>query len=278
MTGMAEWRDLPTQLDGLNLLHQMRHGGDVPVLLVHGIGPGTTGCANFRPLLNTLGPRFALHVIDLAGFGGSDCKLEPPFFDVQLWLAQIDQAIERIRQIRGRAPILIGNSVGGTLALKTAARRTDITQVVAISASAGPPASLYLRAFWTAPRDADGLVAAMQPMTAFEAAPDPALVQARMGQFLKGSYAEYYNAMLADPDECLREAALTQEEAAMLRADVTLVHGRLDRACPMPSRLADLLPDADVFLIGNCGHNVIYEHTARVLDAIRGAVNRTLPL
>jgi pimeloyl-ACP methyl ester carboxylesterase len=148
---------------------------------------------------------------------------------------------------------------------------------LAIGAPAGPPASPALRAFWTAPRDAAALAAVMRPMTSAAAAPDLALVQARLRPFLDGDYGDYFNAMLADPDFCLRAVALTGPEAARLRGAVTLMHGRDDRACPASAMLAELLPllpDADLTLLGACGHNVISERTADVIATIERLIER----
>jgi pimeloyl-ACP methyl ester carboxylesterase len=276
VNSLYEWQDLPMALDGVALSHCMR-AGDVPILMVHGIGPGTTGLANFGPLLDRLAPRFALHLIDLAGFGASGRKAKPPFFDVPFWLRQIELAIDRVVELHARPPLLIGNSVGAALALKAAAVWPGRMQVLAIGAPAGPPAPSALRAFWAAPRDADALATAMRPMTSAAAAPDPASVEARLRPFMHGDYGDYFNAMLADPDVCLRDVALTKSEAARLRCPVTLMHGRQDRACPVSAMLAELLPllpDADFMVLGDCGHNVISERTTDVIATIESLIER----
>ncbi len=270
MNGVSPWLSLDAELEGVRLSHRFR-AGEIPVLMVHGIGPGTTGRLNFVPLLDRLSPRFAVHLIDLAGFGASGRKTAPPFFDVAFWLRQIALAIDRIQHLYRRAPLLIGNSVGAALALKTAAARPDLKRVLAIGAPAAPPATAELRAFWTAPRDAESLAAAMRPMTGPAAPPGAALVAARLGPFTSGDYGAYFDAMLADPDACLDQAALRPDEAAAIGARVSLLHGRLDRACPVDAclaRLVPMLPDADITLLGGCGHNVIAERTAEVIAAI----------
>lgn len=276
MNAPREWQDLPTELDGIALSHRMR-AGDAPILMVHGIGPGTTGQANFGPLLGRLAPRFALHLIDLAGFGASGRKAKPPFFDVSFWLRQIERAIDHVVELHARPPLLIGNSVGAALALKAAAAWPGRLQVLGIGTPAGPPAPSALRAFWTAPRDAEALATAMRPMTSAAAAPDPALVESRLRPFASGEYGNYFNTMLADPDICLRAVALTKPEAAKLRGTVTLMHGRQDRACPVSTILAELLPllpNANVTLLGDCGHNVISERTTDVIATIESLIER----
>ena len=263
------WQTFSDELDGVSLFHEMR-AGDMPLLMVHGIGPGTTGRTNFGPLLERLSPRFALHVIDLAGFGASGRKPAPPFFDVGFWLRQIGAAIARVQEMYGRPPVLIGNSVGGALVLRSAARNPSISHVIAIGTPAVPEVTDALRGFWQAPREEAALADAMRPMTAQMETPPPALVSERYSVF-RDDYAAYFSAMLAEPEICLTETILTPGEAADIRAQVTLIHGREDRACraaPVLSTLLLMLPAADLVLLGGCGHNVVYERCEEVLATI----------
>jgi pimeloyl-ACP methyl ester carboxylesterase len=272
------WQNLSGSLDGISTFHEMRPGAR-PLLMVHGIGPGTTGHANFGPLIDRLSPHFALHLIDLAGFGASGRKTTQPFFDVPFWLRQIGQAITRILHMHGRLPVLIGNSVGGALVLKTAAANTDITRVMAIGAPVLPQVPAALRAFWQAPRDAAALAAAMRPMTAFMHDPPEQLVAARLKAF-GGDYPAYFSAMLSDPESCLAAAILTPAEATKIQAHVTLIHGRDDRACPAApvlSTLLPMLPAAELILLGRCGHNVVYEKCEEVLAAIERLEGTDIP-
>jgi pimeloyl-ACP methyl ester carboxylesterase len=263
------WRDLSDSLDGIGLFHEMRAGAQ-PLLMVHGIGPGTNGRVNFAPLLERLPRRFALHVIDLAGFGASGRKAAPPYFDVPFWLRQIGLAIARVRTEHGRPPTLIGNSVGAALVLKAAALHADVAHIIAIGAPALAEVPPALRRFWQAPRDAAALADAMRPMTAHMNEPPAHLVAERFRIF-EGSYPAYFDAMLADAQACLAGAILTAREAATIRARVTFLHGRQDRACPAESLISGLLPMlpyADLILLGHCGHNAISERCDDVLDAI----------
>jgi pimeloyl-ACP methyl ester carboxylesterase len=263
------WETFPDELDGVGLFHEMR-AGVVPLLMVHGVGPGTTGRTNFGPLLERLSPRFALHVIDLAGFGASGRKTAPPFFDVGFWQRQIGVAIARVVKLHRRPPVLIGNSVGGALVLKTAARHADIRRVIAIGTPVVPEVSDALRGFWQAPQDEAALADAMRPMTANMGTPPAAIVAARY-QVFDGDYGAYFSAMLAEPERCLADAVVTTEEAAGIHAHVTLIHGRDDRACPaapVVSTLLPMLPAADLILLGACGHNVIFERKEEVLGTI----------
>jgi pimeloyl-ACP methyl ester carboxylesterase len=262
-------------LDGVPLANRAR-GGDLPVLMVHGIGPGTTGWLNFSRLLDLLPSRFAVHLVDLAGFGLSGRLPSPPYFDVSFWLRQLDLAVDEIVAAHGRPPLLVGNSVGGALVLKLAARRRDVRQVLSIGVPWGDPTPA-LRAFWRAPRDLCALQTVLRPMTASQDVTDPAVLNARFEPFRDAGYAAYFSEMLEDPDACLRRTRLDAGEAAGIAADVTLVHGREDSAClaePVVSGLLPLLPGADMVLFGRCGHSVCTERPAEIAKLVNHLFER----
>ena len=274
ITAPGRWTELASSVGGLRFRHAAREGVGPSLLCIHGVGPGTTGQANFNPLLAVLPESVPVHLIDLIGFGASARKPAQPGFDVALWLDQIEAALDRI----GGPAILVGNSVGGALALKTAARRDDLQGVLALgAAAAGGGATAELKAFWRAPRDRDALAAAMAPMTGARSAPSPQLVAERWAAFSDPDYARWFDETLADPGACLSAAALTADEAAKIRTPSRILHGMLDRACP-PGPLAELviqrLPRADLTLLGGCGHNVIAERTADVVAAITQLTTR----
>lgn len=268
MAADGHWSERDAAVSDLRYRHLAREGAGPPLLLVHGIGPGTTGRANFDPLLAVLPLETPVHLIDLIGFGGSERKPEQPGFDVPLWLDQIGQVLDRI----GQPAILVGNSVGGALALKTAARRRDLHAVLAIGAPAAAMAPTpELEAFWRAPRDQDELARAMQPMTAAQLPPAPQLVMERWKAFSDAAYAAWFSETLSRPQDCLSAVALSPDEAARITAPVRILQGRLDRACPaqpMVDFVFEHLPQADLTLLGGSGHNLIAERTADVLAAI----------
>ena len=275
MSVRTGWFDLGTTLRGIPVAHQAR-AGDRPVLMVHGIGPGTTGFVNFAPIISRLSPRVAPHVIDLAGFGASGRLTRPPFFDVSFWLDQIDLAIARILDRHGRLPLLVGNSVGGALVLKIAARRRDLPRVIAIGAPASADPTPELRAFWTAPRTEAALAAALQPMTGAAMAPDSEIVRERLALFLTGDHGAYFAAMLDNPEACLAAVLLSEAELDRIETPVTLLHGDMDRACLLTATLAlrARLPHADLTVFGGAGHQLMSERTADIAALIEFLIEK----
>jgi len=276
VTEQAGWIELAPSLRGVSLSHRIR-AGQVPLLMVHGIGPGTNGDVNFSPLIARLSRRCAIHLIDLAGFGRSDRLPAPPFFDVPFWLDQIEQAIVQIIRMHQRTPLLIGNSVGGALSLRIAARRKDLPHIVAIGAPASAEATPELRAFWSVPQDADALAAAMRPMTGAALTPDADVVESRLAAFRSDAYRDYFATMLADPSHCLSQAILPEHEWQRVASPVTLLHGDRDRACPADATIAlqGRLEQADLMLLSGCGHNVMSERpdeTANLIEYLAGKI------
>ncbi len=278
MNTLPGWTQLETTVRGVPLAHRMREG-QVPVLMVHGIGPGSSGEVNFAPPIRHLSPHLAIHLIDLAGFGRSGRLPAPPFFDVAFWLEQIDAALARIATLHQRLPLLIGNSVGGALSLRIAARRRDLPQVVAIGAPAAATATPELRAFWAVPHDPAALAAALQPMTGAARPPDPDIVTRRLAPFLSGDYRDYFATMLADPDSCLQAVVLAASEARRIETRVALLHGDRDRASPVADTLAlrDHLPRADLTLFGGCGHDLMSERPADIANIIEFLARKVEP-
>lgn len=112
-------------------------GGALPVLLVHGFG----ACKeHWRRNLPALAGRRPVYAIDLVGFGASS---KPPSrledepedglalrYGIDLWA---DQVAAFVREVIGRPVQLVGNSIGGVVALAAAVRLgEDARQVILI--------------------------------------------------------------------------------------------------------------------------------------------------
>ena len=244
-------------------------GTGLPVLMIHGVGPGTSIQGNFGPVLEPLSQHFRILAMDLVGFGGSDRKSSPPFFDVELWLAQAAAMLEHLPD--GPCGVA-GHSMGGALALKLAARTPRITRVLTSSTvGAAYPVPPALDAFWSRPADRAQLRAAMADMVHDAAAVTDAMIEDRWKLLSTGDYLDYFAAMFAAPRQRWLDAGvLSDAEIAAIRADVMMLHGRDDKPCPADLTtlaLARKLPAADVRLFSRCGHNLPRERTADYVAA-----------
>ena len=97
------------------------------------------------------------------------------------------------------------------------------------------------------------------------------MIEDRWGLLESAGYAEYFGAMFAPPRQRYIDAGIVSpDELGRIEADVVMLHGRDDQPCPAAETtlvVAESLPQADVRLYGNCGHNLPRERTAVYLAA-----------
>lgn len=92
-----------------------------PLLLIHGFGASTD---HWQKNLAGLQGEFEVWAIDLLGFGRSEKPVLPEAlaYDPSLWCEQLAAFVE---QVIGRPAVLVGNSIGGYMALCTAAEHPN---------------------------------------------------------------------------------------------------------------------------------------------------------
>lgn len=242
-------------------------GKGFPILMIHGIGPGTSAMANFGTVLEPLGKMFHIFAMDLIGFGTSERRKQQPYFDFNLW---VDQGLAMIEQMPKRPIGVIGHSMGGAIALAIASRSDRVVKVMT-SCAVGAPYNITstLERFWSVPKDRESLREIMgQTMYS------PTLVTEQMvsdrWQYLNTvGYPEYVGELFFEPRQrFLDSAVLSDETLERIKAKVVMLHGRDDRPCPPELTTAVVsrkLPEADVHYLGRCGHNLPRERSADFL-------------
>ncbi|MBK19441.1 MAG: alpha/beta hydrolase [Rhodospirillaceae bacterium] len=251
-------------------VHYWEGGEGFPVLILHGVGPGTSIMGNFGPVLEPLAEHCHIFAADLIGFGDSGRKKAPPYFDVELW---VDQAVALIDEILPTGPCgIAGHSMGGALSLKTASR-CDRIQRILTSSTVGSqyPLNAALDGFWTLPDSKDSLRSGMEKMVGNPAALTEDMIDQRWELLQSEGYADYFGTMFDPPrQKYLDQGVLSEEELSAINAQIVMLHGRDDQPCPAGETtmaLAPSLPNADVYLLGSCGHNLPRERSADYLAA-----------
>ncbi|NKB19437.1 MAG: alpha/beta fold hydrolase [Alphaproteobacteria bacterium] len=254
-------------------VHYWEGGKGLPVLMLHGVGPGTSIVGNFGPVLEPLAEHCRIFAADLIGFGDSARKNATPYFDVDLW---VEQALTMIEEVLPSGSCgIAGHSLGGALALKTASR-SDRVKCVLTSSSVGSAYSLNdaLDEFWTLPDTPDALKASMMKMVGNPAALTDEMIDQRWELLQTDGYAAYFGEMFASPrQQYLDAAVLSPEELGNISAKVVMLHGRDDQPCPAMATtmtIAPSLPNADIQLFGQCGHNLPRERSG---DYLAAAIN-----
>jgi 4,5:9,10-diseco-3-hydroxy-5,9,17-trioxoandrosta-1(10),2-diene-4-oate hydrolase len=243
--------------------------GGVPVVLLHGGGPGASAWSNFGRNLPVFAARFRTLVIDQPGFGRSDKPLVTGnyfTFAAEAVAGLLDAlGIERVH--------LIGNSLGGGTAARFALRFPERADRLVLMA----PGGLGLNVF--APDPTEGIRRLME----FAAPPGPS--REKMAAFLAtmvfdqrlvtDELVEERYAIASAPDAiaamasmgasfydpAYAEDGLLWREAHRLRQRVLLLWGREDRVNPLDGALVALkqIRRAQLHVFGGCGHWVMLE-------------------
>jgi 2-hydroxymuconate-semialdehyde hydrolase len=257
-----------TRFEG-HKVHYWEGGSGFPILMLHGVGPGTSIVGNFGPALEPLTEKFHLFAMDLIGFGGSDRNRNKPFFDVELWVRQA----QALLALMPDGPIgVIGHSMGGAIALKLAGREERVAKVMtSCGVGTSYPITDALNAFWSVPQDRDDLSRTMRRMVYSADALTDAMIEDRWKFLAQKGYPEYFAALFAEPRQRFIDAAvLSDAEFRRIKAQIVMLHGRDDQPCPpqlTTEVLARKLPRADIALLGRCGHNLPRERTAAFLQS-----------
>ena len=95
-----------------------------------------------------------------------------------------------------------------------------------------------------------------------------AFVADRMRVLHSGNYGEYFTKMFSGN----KQSILNQSELKRIKCEVLMLHGAQDVAVPFDDAavpLAELLPQADLVRLANCGHGPAMDQPAKFLDAAR---------
>ena len=242
-----------------------------PVLLLHGSGPGVTAAANWRPVIPALSADRRVIAPDQLGFGGTATG-EPRSYGRAAWT---EHALALLDTLGLGTVDVIGNSMGGAIALAMAVARPGAVRRIVTMGSMGVAMALPygLNEVWgytpgTAQmRHVIGLFAHDRGLITDD------LVEMRYQASLNPPVRDSWAAMFPAPRQrWVDDLALSGAELASIQVPALLVHGRDDRVVPWrPSsgQLIDLLPDSRLHVMSNCGHWTMIEKTADFLAVVQ---------
>lgn len=235
-------------------------GAGDPVLLIHGSGPGVTAWANWRLTIPALEDRFRVIAPDMAGFGYTD-PADDVGFSKKMW---VDQLTGLLDLLDIGAVSIVGNSFGGAIALEFARTSPDRCTRIVLMGAVGTsfPLTVPLDAVWgyTPSLDAMGQ---MLPLFVYDKSMvTEDLVEMRYRASVRPTVQERFSKLFPHPRQRWVDALAQSDEAlAGIHHPVLVVHGVDDEVIPYDAsvRLANLLPNAELHSIENCGHWVQIE-------------------
>ena len=237
-------------------------GGGLPLVMLHGGGPGASAWSNFGGALPRFAERFRTLLVDQPGFGGSD----RPTVEGNYYRHAADHVVALLDELGIDRVHLLGNSLGGGTAMRLALSHPGrVGRLVLMG-----PGGLSLNLFHADPTEG------VQRLMDFAANPTRDALRAFISTMVVNQdlvtdelvEERFADATAPGAQEAMRELGMSfwnpetaedgmlWREAHRLRKHTLLTWGREDRVNPIDGAFAalKLIPKAQLHVFPNCGH------------------------
>jgi pimeloyl-ACP methyl ester carboxylesterase len=234
-------------------------GEGPPVVLIHGSGPGVTAYANWRLVIPELSRRFRVLAPDLVGFGFTD-RLEDVEFSLTTWA---DQVLALMDILDLERVSLVGNSFGGSIALRLATRHPDRFNRLVLMGSMGVefPITDGLSRVWGYEPSFENMRSVLDVFAYSRELVNDELAEVRYRASIQPGFQESFSKMFPADANGSRQRwvqAMTtpEDEIRALSHPTAMIHGREDQVIPLATslRLFELIEHAELHAFGQCGH------------------------
>jgi pimeloyl-ACP methyl ester carboxylesterase len=257
-TQTPEAAGLTVDADGI-ATHYWDYGSDtgsgVPVLMLHGSGPGVSAWANWRLNMQALADQgHRVLAPDLVGFGYTE-RPDDVYYSLDTWR---DHVWSFLKAMDVERVAIVGNSLGGRIALAMAAQHPErISRMVLMGA---PGVGMTLTEGLKALRAYQPSEQNMRQMLLDCFAVDKSiitddLVKTRYEASMAPGAFEAYTEMFSER-HAGSQLGITEEQARAIDTRALLLHGREDKVVPVDVawNMVRLLPNADLSVFARCGH------------------------
>ena len=240
------------------------------VLFLHGSGPGVTAWSNWQFALPALDGQFHCIAPDLAGFGATEHPKDP-LKGMRAWMRLwVDQCLSLLDALKLEKVHLVGNSMGGAIALHLLMETPDrFNRVVHMGPIGTPhkitPALDRLWGFYDDPslQMFRNIIRWFVYDDSFLADRLDSIAKTRFEAAMNADVQRSFKAMFPAPRQTAIDD-LVVSELALRRIDhpTLLVHGRDDKIVPMATslHLLEHLPKAQLHIYGQCSHWIQVEY------------------
>lgn len=237
-------------------------GGGLPLVMLHGGGPGASAWSNFGRALPHFAATFRTLLVDQPGFGGSD----RPDVVGNYYTHAAGYVVRLLDELGVERIHLLGNSLGGGTAMRLALSYPDRVGRLVLMGPGGLSLNLFhadptegvkrLMEFGAAP-SREALRAFISTMVVDQSLVTDELVEERYADATAPGAQEAMRQMgmsFWNPDTA--EDGMLWREAHHLRKHTLLTWGREDRVNPLDGALValKLIPKARLHVFPNCGH------------------------
>lgn len=240
-----------------NYLEVGEKNGGVPLLFIHGSGPGVSGYANWRLILPLVEEQNHAFAIDMIGFGYSDKPTgDEVDYGIDLWTQQIIDFMDAKKLDKVN---IVGNSFGGSLAFSVALKYPErINKLITMGAMGTQGDIPYgLNEVWGYKGTNEHMGELIDLFTFDKSFASEELIQIRYEASMEPGFHEAFSSMFPHPRQAsVDNLSFPDEELKTIKHKTLLVHGREDKVVPVENsyRLINLIQDAELHIFGGCGH------------------------
>ena len=239
-------------------------GEGEPTVLIHGSGPGVTGFANWAKSLPTLSEKMRVIAPDMLGFGFTETP-EGAEYTLENWVKHLVGLLDALNIEKAN---LVGNSFGGALTLAMAIKHPERVNRIVLMGAAGVHFELTegLDFTWGYTPSIENMKKMLDLFAYSRDLVSDDLARMRFEASNRPGVQERFAAMFPAPRQRSIEAlASDEDDIRKIQAPALIIHGREDVILPYTNSLKmfELLPNAQLHMIGKCGHWTQIEHTRR---------------
>ena len=258
-------------------IHYHDVGAGIPVVLLHGGGPGVSGWENWGGVVPELARHYRIIVPDMPGFGRTELK-PGVTLSMKLWVAELAAFLDGLDI--GTA-VLVGNSFGGGLSQAFTLRQGHRVRGLALM---GTPAGHFtqtgtLREATDYTPSFDNMRSVLSQFPFDPSIVTDEMVNSRLEMSKRHPDNAAFKALMPPkpaPGEPATVRGVPLEQLATIRQPVLMLHGREDHVVPveMAINAARAIPDAELHLFGSCGHWVQLERAEAFTLFLKDFIDR----
>jgi 2-hydroxymuconate-semialdehyde hydrolase len=248
----------------------------MPVVMLHGSGPGVTAWANWNKLFPLLSEHYRVVAPDMVGFGYTD-RPEGLTCNMNAWVQQTVDLLDALKL--GRVH-LVGNSFGGALALAVAVKYPERVDKLVLMGSMGVtfPITYGLDRVWGYTPSLDNMKELLDIFAYNRKIVSDDLAKLRYESSILPGFQESFSALFPAPRQQGVEAMAGNEGyLRTVRHQTLIIHGREDRVIPLETslKLIRLLENAQLHIFGKCGHWTQIERTKEFAELLKNFFENT---
>ncbi|SOC38066.1 alpha/beta fold hydrolase [Ureibacillus acetophenoni] len=264
------------------LLHEGGTQNEEVIIFLHGSGPGASANSNWKDVLPQYVDRYHVLAIDLVGFGETDHPTNYPANGVEWMNWRVQQVIDLMDTLEIKRANLVGNSLGGVIALNLVMVSPErFNRIVLMGAGGGltepTPELAKLANFHKdpTPKALKNLLSwFLYDMSGMEDKLD-SIVEERMELFNRPEVRKSYEENFTKSH--LSDMLVPPSALKRMNNEFLLIHGHQDRFVPLASSLyvLDYLENAELHVFKRCGHWAQIEQKEQFIKLTKDFFDRT---